>query len=124
MATGGRVVHHLFAELPDERNTVLFVGFQAVGTRGRNLIEGARYIKMYGQQVPVRAKIVKINGMSAHADSGEILRWLRTFPKAPQATYLVHGEPEAQDAMKARIVAELGWQVEVPVLGQKVDVPL
>jgi metallo-beta-lactamase family protein len=124
MATGGRVVHHLFAELPDERNTVLFVGFQAAGTRGRNLIEGARYIKMYGQEVPVRARIAKINGMSAHADSGEILRWLRTFPRAPKTTYLVHGEPVQQEALKVRITKELGWTIEIPAHGQKVDVPL
>jgi metallo-beta-lactamase family protein len=124
MATGGRVVHHLFAELPDERNTVLFVGFQAAGTRGRTLIEGAKYLKMYGQEVPVRAKIAKINGMSAHADSGEILRWLRTFPRAPRTTYLVHGELDAQEALRSRIVAELGWQVEIPAHGQKVDVSL
>jgi metallo-beta-lactamase family protein len=124
MATGGRVVHHLFAELPDERNTVLFVGFQAAGTRGRTLIEGAKYLKMYGQEVPVRAKIAKINGMSAHADSGEILRWLRTFPGAPRTTYLVHGELDAQEALRSRIVAELGWQVEIPAHGQKVDVSL
>ncbi len=124
MATGGRVVHHLFAQLPDERNTVLFVGFQAAGTRGRNLIEGARHIKMYGQQVPVRAKITKINGMSAHADADEILKWLRTFPRAPKTTYLVHGEPGPQEALKSRITKELGWTVEIPAHGQKVDVPL
>jgi metallo-beta-lactamase family protein len=122
MATGGRVVHHLFAELPYERNTILFVGFQAVGTRGRRLIEGAQYIKMYGQEVPVRAKIAKLNGMSSHADAGEIIKWLRTFPRAPKTTFLVHGEPVAQEALKARISKELGWQVEIPSHGQKVDV--
>ncbi|MEO8681980.1 MAG: MBL fold metallo-hydrolase [Vicinamibacterales bacterium] len=124
MATGGRVVHHLFAGLPDARNTILFVGFQAAGTRGRNLIEGANYIKMFGQQVPVKAKIEKLNGMSAHADAGEILRWLRTFPEPPKATYLVHGEIGPQEALKAAITKELGWTVEIPVQGQKVEVPL
>lgn len=124
MVTGGRVVHHLFEGLPNERNTVLFVGFQAAGTRGRVLIEGAHHVKMYGQQVPVRARIAKINGMSSHADAGEIMRWLRTLPRAPQATYLVHGEPPAQEALRARITQELGWRVEVPTQGQKVDVPL
>jgi metallo-beta-lactamase family protein len=124
MATGGRVVHHLFAGLPDARNTILFVGFQAAGTRGRSLIEGANYIKMFGQQVPVKAKIEKLNGMSAHADAGEILRWLRTFPKPPQATYLVHGEIGPQETLKAAITKELGWAVEIPVQGQKVEVPL
>ena len=124
MATGGRVVHHLFAGLPDPRNTVLFVGFQAAGTRGRQLIEGARHVKMFGQHVPVHAKIEKIDGLSSHADAGEIIRWLRTFPRAPRMTYLVHGEIVAQDALRLRIEKELGWRVEVPVHGQKVDVPL
>lgn len=124
MATGGRVVHHLFAGLSDARNTVLFVGFQAVGTRGRQLIEGAHYVKMYGQQVMVRAKIEKLNGMSAHADAAEIIRWLRTFPKPPKMTYLVHGEPPAQEALKARIASELQWPVEIPAYGTNVEVGL
>ena len=124
MATGGRVVHHLFAGLPDPRNTVLFVGFQAAGTRGRQLIEGAHHVKIFGQHVPVHARIEKIDGLSSHADAGEIIRWLRTFPRAPKVTYLVHGEIVAQDALKLRIVKELGWHVEVPMHGQKVDVPL
>jgi metallo-beta-lactamase family protein len=124
MATGGRVVHHLFAGLPDPRNTVLFVGFQAAGTRGRQLVDGAQYVKMFGQQVPVHARIEKIDAMSSHADAAEIVRWLRTFPRAPKATYLVHGEPAAQDALKVRITKELGWNVEIPSHGQKVDLPL
>jgi len=124
MATGGRVVHHLFAGLPDPRNTVLFVGFQAAGTRGRQLQDGAQYVKIFGQHVPVHARIEKIEGMSSHADSGEIIRWLRTFPRAPKTTYLVHGEVVAQDALKVRITKELGWNVEIPNHGQKVDLPM
>ena len=124
MATGGRVVHHLFAGLSDPRNTVLFVGYQAAGTRGRQLVDGAQYVKMFGQQVPVHARIEKIDGMSSHADAGEIIKWLRTFPRAPKTTYLVHGEIVAQDALKARITKELGWNVEIPSHGQKVDLPL
>ena len=124
MATGGRVVHHLFAALPDPRNTVLFVGFQAAGTRGRNLVDGAPFVKMFGQQVPVHARIEKIDGMSSHADAGEMVRWLRTFPRAPKTTYLVHGEIIAQAALKLRITKELGWNVEIPSHGQKVDLPL
>ncbi len=124
MATGGRVVHHLFAGLPDPRHTVLFVGFQAAGTRGRQLADGAQQVKIFGQQVPVHARIEKIDGMSAHADAGEIIRWLRTFPRPPKVTYLVHGEIVAQDALKLRITKELGWIVEVPQHGQKVDIPL
>ena len=124
MATGGRVVHHLFAGLPDPRNTVLFVGFQSVGTRGRNLVDGAKQIKMYGQYVTVHARIEKLDGMSSHADAGEIIRWLRTFPRPPKITYLVHGEVIAQEALKVRISRELGWPVDVPQHGQKVDVDL
>ena len=124
MATGGRVVHHLFAGLPDPRNTVLFVGFQAAGTRGRQLQDGAQYVKIFGQHVPVHARIEKLEGMSSHADSGEIIRWLRTFPRAPKTTYLVHGEVVAQDALKVRITKELGWNVEIPNHGQKVDLPM
>ncbi len=124
MATGGRVVHHLFAGLPDPRNTVLFVGFQAAGTRGRQLIDGAQHVKIFGQHVPVHARIEKIDGLSAHADAGEIIRWLRTFPRAPKMTYLVHGEIVAQDALRLRIARELGWPVHVPAHGEKVDVAL
>jgi len=124
MATGGRVVHHLFAGLPDPRNTVLFVGFQAAGTRGRQLVDGAQHVKMFGQHVPVKARIERIDGMSAHADAAEIVRWLRTFPRAPKTTYLVHGEIIAQEALKLRITKELGWNVEIPAHGQKVDLPL
>jgi metallo-beta-lactamase family protein len=124
MATGGRVVHHLFAGLPDPRHTVLFVGFQAAGTRGRQLADGARHVKIFGQHVPVHARIEKIDAMSSHADAGEIVQWLRTFPRAPRTTYLVHGEVVAQDALKSRITRELGWNVEIPTHGQTVDLPL
>lgn len=124
MATGGRVLHHLARALPDARNTVLFVGFQAAGTRGRQLIEGAQEVKIHGQFIPVHARIEKLNGMSAHADAGEIVRWLRTFPKAPGTTYLVHGEPSAQEALKARISRELAWNVQVPQHGDRVPIPL
>jgi metallo-beta-lactamase family protein len=124
MATGGRVVHHLFAGLPDPRHTVLFVGFQAAGTRGRQLADGARHVKIFGQHVPVHARIEKIDAMSSHADAGEVVQWLRTFPRAPRTTYLVHGEVVAQDALKSRITRELGWNVEIPTHGQTVDLPL
>ncbi len=124
MATGGRVLHHLANGLADPRNTVLFVGFQAAGTRGRQLIEGAQEVKMFGQFVPVHARIEKLNGMSAHADASEIVKWLRTFPKPPGMTYLVHGEPTAQDTLKTRIENELAWNVHIPRHGDRVPVPL
>jgi metallo-beta-lactamase family protein len=124
MATGGRVLHHLANALPSPRNTVLFVGFQAAGTRGRQLIEGAREVKIRGQFIPVEARVEKLNGLSAHADAGEIVRWLRTFPRPPATTYLVHGEPPAQDALKLRIERELAWNVQVPRHGDRVPIPL
>jgi metallo-beta-lactamase family protein len=124
MATGGRVLHHLAACLPDPRHTVLFVGFQAEGTRGRALADGVKSVKIHGAMVPVAAQIVRIDSMSAHADAEEILRWLRTFAKRPSQTYLVHGEPMAQDALQKRISENLGWTVHVPRHGEKVEVRL
>jgi metallo-beta-lactamase family protein len=91
MATGGRVLNHLKAALPRTRNTVLFVGYQAAGTRGRQLLEGAETVKIHGQLVPVGARVERIDSMSAHADAGEMMQWLRGFTKAPRITYLVHG---------------------------------
>jgi metallo-beta-lactamase family protein len=124
MATGGRVLHHLAAALPDPRNTVLFVGYQAEGTRGRALVDGAKQVKIHGQMVPVAARIEKLDSMSAHADAGEILRWLRTFKTPPSRTYLVHGERPAQDALKERIEKTLRWSVHIPQHAEKVEVPL
>jgi metallo-beta-lactamase family protein len=111
MATGGRILHHLSHRLPDPRTTVLLAGFQAAGTRGRSLQEGARQVKMMGKFVDVKAKIEKIDGLSAHADRGETLRWLRGFEKPPAMTYLVHGEPESSTALGVAIKEALGWNV-------------
>jgi metallo-beta-lactamase family protein len=122
MATGGRVLHHLKAALPRRRNTVLFVGYQAAGTRGRQLLEGAETVKIHGQVVPVAARIERIDSMSAHADAGEIMQWLRGFTRPPAVTYLVHGEPPAQAALKDRIERELGWRVHVPEYLERVQV--
>jgi metallo-beta-lactamase family protein len=118
MATGGRVLHHMAVALPDSRNTVLFVGYQAEGTRGRALVDGAAAVKIHGQTVPVHAKIAKIDSMSAHADRGEMLRWLRTFPAPPGRLCLVHGEPVPMDALRDRIVQQLGWTVSTPHHGE------
>jgi metallo-beta-lactamase family protein len=124
MATGGRVLHHLAACLPDPRHTVLFVGFQAEGTRGHALLNGAKAVKIHGMMVPVAARIERIDSMSAHADAGEILRWLNTFANPPRHVYLVHGEPPAQEALKARIETALGWTVHIPQHGEKIEVSL
>jgi metallo-beta-lactamase family protein len=114
MATGGRVLHHLKAALPDPRNTVLFVGYQAAGTRGRTLVDGIGEVKIHGQWVHVRATVSKIDTMSAHADRGEILRWLGTLPAVPGRLCLVHGEPQPMDALKASIKERLGWEPHAP----------
>jgi metallo-beta-lactamase family protein len=124
MATGGRVLHHLAAALPDPRNTILFVGFQAAGTRGRALTDGARHVKLHGQSVPVAARIERIDSMSAHADAGEILRWLSGFVRPPSMTYLVHGEPAPLAALARRISAERQWPVHIPRHLERVDLNL
>lgn len=114
MATGGRILHHLRKRLPDERNTVVFVGYQSEGTRGRRLLDGEPEIKIFGEFVPVKAKVERLENLSAHADSREILRWLGGFRRAPKTVFLVHGEPKAQEALKQKIVEKFGWHVEVP----------
>ena len=122
MATGGRVVHHLRHLLPDRRNTVVLTGYQAVGTRGRALQDGARQLKMHGRYVPVRAEVVSDEEFSVHADADEVVGWLRRLPAAPDAVYVVHGEPEASRALADRLQAETGWCVVVPRVGEKVRV--
>ena len=114
MATGGRVLHHLEAALPQKDNTVLFVGYQAAGTRGRALLDGVPEVKIHGHMVPVRARVAKIDSMSAHADRSEMLRWLGTFPSPPGRLCLVHGEPGPMDSLKAAIEARFGWTVQTP----------
>jgi metallo-beta-lactamase family protein len=114
MATGGRVVHHLKTFAPDPRNTILFVGFQAGGTRGAAMLNGAETIKIHGEYVPVRAEVVNIDNLSAHADYAEILAWLEHFEEPPRQTFVTHGEPKAADALRHRIEENLGWRTRVP----------
>lgn len=121
MATGGRILHHLKAFAPDERNTVLFVGFQAGGTRGEAMVNGARTIKIHGQYIPVRAEVVSVNHFSAHADAGEIMGWLKHFNTPPRETFITHGEPGPADALRHRIKEELGWRCQVPDFLERVD---
>ncbi len=122
MATGGRILHHLRQRLPDERTTVLFVGYQASGTRGRLLRDGARALRIFGEDVPVRASIMATDALSAHADQAEILRWLGGFRRPPEMTYAVHGEPEAAAALRDAIAEKLGWRCAVAVDQQRVDI--
>jgi metallo-beta-lactamase family protein len=120
MATGGRILHHLANRLPDERTTVLLVGYQAAGTRGWSLQNGARTLRMHGEDVPVRAQVVTISGFSAHADKDEIDRWLATAPRPPARVFCVHGE-QSQLAATARRLGERGWTALVPRHGEEVD---
>jgi metallo-beta-lactamase family protein len=113
MATGGRVLHHLANRLPDPRNTVILPGFQAAGTRGRSLLDGARTVKLLGRYVPVRAEILDISAFSVHADQAELLGWLRSAPRPPGMVYVVHGEPEAAGALCDAVESELGWPAAV-----------
>ena len=114
MATGGRVLHHLKAALPNPRNTVLFVGYQAAGTRGRRLVDGEKTIRIHGQDVPVQARVELVESMSAHADSQEIMRWLGGFRQPPRRTFIVHGEPPAMEALQTSIESKLGWTTTMP----------
>ena len=120
MATGGRVVHHLLRQLPDPRNSVVLTGYQAQGTRGRQLVEGARAVKMHGRYVPVRAEVVAISDFSVHADADELVAWVASAPELPQTVYVVHGEPTSSRALADRIQDELGIVAVVPRLGERV----
>jgi metallo-beta-lactamase family protein len=120
MAVGGRVLHHLSQRLGDPRNTVLLVGFQAAGTRGRSLQDGARTLRMFGVDIEVRARVEEITALSAHADSGEMLAWLAALPRPPRHVYLVHGEAEGAQALASAITGRWGWPVSVAVDGETV----
>lgn len=120
MATGGRVLHHLKYFAPDARNTILFVGFQAGGTRGANMVAGAKEVKIHGEYVPIRAEVVNIDSLSGHADHVEMIDWLRQAKMHPRQVFVTHGESEAADAMRLHIEEELGWHARVPEHLEKV----
>ena len=120
MATGGRVLHHLKHILPNHRNTVLFVGYQAMGTRGEKLVNGATSIKIHGQDIPVKANIKNFDGFSAHADSKQICDWLKSVKTPPKMVFVTHGESESALAMASRLNTDLGWNAVVPDLHDKV----
>jgi metallo-beta-lactamase family protein len=123
MATGGRVIHHLKSFAPDSRNLILFSGYQAAGTRGAAMLNGADHIRIHGQDIPVRAEIATLSTLSAHADAGETMQWLSGFRAAPRTTFVTHGEPPAAEALRQRIEHELGWKVTVPDHLQSFDLP-
>jgi metallo-beta-lactamase family protein len=114
MLAGGRILHHLFHRLPRENDTLIFVGFQAEGTRGRHILEGAESIKIFGQEVPVKCKRRIINGLSAHADRDELMQWARKIKDSPKMTFLVHGEKQSAESLAEHLKNELGWQCYVP----------
>jgi metallo-beta-lactamase family protein len=121
MANGGRIRHHLVNRVSQSSTTVLFVGYQGQGTPGRALLEGADTFRAFGWEVPVKARIERLDALSAHADRGEMLRWLGEFTEPPKRTFLVHGEPPARQALQAKIIAELGWNVYRPELSERVE---
>ncbi len=124
MATGGRVLHHLKALAPDARNTILFSGYQAGGTRGANLLSGARTVRIHGQDIAVNAQVDMLDMLSAHADASETLEWLGSFEHAPGKVFITHGEPAAADALRQRIERARGWICEVPDYLEEVALPL
>ncbi len=121
MATGGRVLHHLKSMAPNPRNAIVFPGFQVGGTRGASLVGGAREVKIHGAYVAVKAEVSHLEGFSGHADADGVMEWLRGFQAPPARTFVVHGEPDAADALRVRIQDELGWRVSVPEHGSTVD---
>ena len=122
MVTGGRILHHLMQRLPDPRNLVLFIGFQAPGTRGFAIKSKSDEVKIYGDIVPIRAQVAALEQFSDHADPPELLQWLRTFGNRPAKTYLVHGEPDAAGQLRELMMRELGWDVRVAEYREKVEV--
>jgi metallo-beta-lactamase family protein len=121
MANGGRVLHHLANRLPDAKNAVMLVGYQGDGTGGRALQDGAQFLRIHGQEVPVRAEVVTIGQLSAHAGRSELLRWLSGFTAAPRRTFLVHGEPNALESFEGAITTRMHWPVTIPTYLQTVD---
>lgn len=121
MANGGRIRHHLINRLGSENTLVLFTGYQAEGTLGRDLLEGKPQVEIFGKEVQVAAKVDQINSLSAHADQAEMLNWLGNFSTAPKKTFIVHGEPGPQEVLAEKIRQELGWSVEIPEFGQEFE---
>jgi metallo-beta-lactamase family protein len=117
MCNGGRIMHHLKWRLADKRNVVLIVGYQAQGTRGRLLLEGAKRIRIHGEEVPVCARIMQAHALSAHADRDELLRWLGGFSRQPGRLFVVHGEPKSSQALQEQIRRRYGWETSAPKMG-------
>jgi metallo-beta-lactamase family protein len=121
MCTGGRIKHHLVANIERRESTVLFVGYQAEGTLGREILSGARQVRIQGQTRRVRARIRRITGFSAHADRSELERWLASQNRPPRRLFLTHGEPQAAEALASLLRARAGWQVTIPDYGERIE---
>ena len=124
MATGGRILHHLEQRLPHRNNTILFIGYQAEGTRGRTMLEGAKEVRIHGAEVPVAAHVESITSYSGHGDYQELLAWLMGFNHAPEKVFLVHGEPDALTSLSEKIREQFGWETVVPKLGESYELDL
>ena len=122
MATGGRILHHLRMMASDHRNSVVFAGYQAGGTRGAKMVAGDKTVRIFGEDIAINAEVVSLPSMSAHADAGQLITWMKTLKKKPKHVFVTHGEPESADALRLRISRELGWDVSVPLLGQRVEI--
>jgi len=124
MATGGRILHHLRQRLPEKRNTILLIGYQAHGTRGRQIFEGAETVKIHGREVPINCHVEMVDAFSGHADYVEIMAWLMGFNRPPEKTFIVHGEPEASASLAEKIRLQFGWDVVVPGIEDTYDLTL
>ena len=122
MATGGRILHHLAQRLPNPKNTVLLIGYQAEGTRGRRIQEHSNTVRIHGKDVPINAQVEMIDGFSGHADYNEMLAWLMPFNKKPLCTYMVHGETGASEAMAKKIKQTYNWNVIIPKFAESFEV--
>ena len=122
MATGGRILHHLRMMASDHRNSVVFAGYQAGGTRGAKMVAGDKTVRIFGEDIAINAEVVSLPSMSAHADAGQLITWMKTLKKKPKHVFVTHGEPDSADALRLRISRELGWDVSVPLLGQRVEI--
>lgn len=122
MASGGRVLHHMKSLISDHRNSVVFTGYQAAGTRGQAIVNGATEIKIHGQYYPVKAQVYDLAGLSAHGDYNEIINWLSNFKSPPYQVFVTHGASAAADAMRLRIIDKLGWSARVPELGETIEI--
>jgi metallo-beta-lactamase family protein len=120
MCTGGRIKHHLVRNITRPESTILFVGYQAEGTLGRQILDGAAHVRILGETLPVKARVARIEGFSAHADRNELLRWASCLKSKPRQAFVVHGEPNVAERFRDTLAGTMGWNAVVPALGETV----